>query len=294
HLIWTVSFLFATAISWAQEGLHGTIEYPKLGISFTVPDGWQAHESEGLVYFGSESVPGLILMRIHELKTMDELRASLDAGFSEDGIELFSTGAAGAIGEHLASIEYNGKIENESAKGLGFGMLDPNGNGVSIIALALEKFYSEKLRSAATSLMESVTFKKVEYDGPSVEHWKRHLTNSRLTRIENYSSPPAIEGGGGGYGRRQQIDLCADGFTMMVFAEVAATAGTVSGNSSGSEKITGKWGIAEGLSGRPVIHLDHSNGARSEFQLDEQEGKVFLNGERWFRTVTEEHSPECD
>ena len=286
-------FLFRnTAV--AQEPLTGPIDYPQLGISFTVPPDWTANESEGMVYLGSDKVPGLILMTIHELRTMEELKSSLDAGFSEDGIELFPRGTAAELRPDVASMDYDGKIEGEPAAGLGIGMVNPHGNGVSIVALSVEKSDPAPVRSAAMQLMESVRFRKVEYTGPSIEHWKRHLTNTRLTRIESYSSPGATEGTiGGGYSSEVRIDICAEGFTFNGSSLVSAGGGGVSGSSGGRTSSEGKWEVIAAPNGSPLLQLDHTNGERSEFKLDEQDGKVYLNGERWFRTVTGDHAPDC-
>ncbi len=278
----------------AQESLSGAIDYPQLGISFTVPADWTANENEGMVYLGSEKVPGLILMTIHELRTMDELKASLDAGFSEDGIKLFPRGTAVVLRPDVATMDYDGKIEGEEAAGLGIGMLNPHGNGVSIVALSLNRTDHGPARSAVMALMESVRFRKVEYTGPSTEHWRRHLTNTRLTRIESYSSPGATEGTiGGGYSSEVRIDLCAEGFTLNGSSLVSAGGADVAGSSGGSTSSEGRWDVVAAPNGSPLLQLDHTNGARSEFKLDEDEGKVYLNGERWYRTWEGEHAPDC-
>ncbi len=278
----------------AQTPLEGPIDYPQLGISFTVPAGWVANESEGLIYLGSEKAAGLILMSIHELRTMEELEASLGEGFSEDGIELFAIGKAEVLRPDVATMEYNGKIEDGSAGGLGIAMLNPHGNGISIVALSLEKTDLGPVRSAAMALMESVRFRKVEYTGPSAEHWRRHLTNTRLTRIEGYSSPGATEGTiGGGYSSEVRIDLCAEGFTLNGNSLVSAGGADVSGSSGGRTSSEGKWDVVAAPNGSPLLQLDHANGERSEFKLDEDRGKVYLNGERWYRTWEGEHAPDC-
>ena len=286
--------IWANLRSMAQEPLTGPIDYPQLGISFTVPGDWMANESEGMIYFGSEKVAGLILMSIHELRSMNELKTSLDAGFYGDGIELLPSGEAKILGDEVITRELAGKIEGEAAEGCGIGMLNPHGNGLSIVALSLEKSDPAPVRSAAMALMESVRFRKVEYTGPSIEHWRRHLTNTRLTRIESHASPGATEGTiGGGYSSEVRIDLCAEGFTLNGSSLVSAGSSEISGNSGGSTSSAGKWDVVAAPNGSPLLQLDHTNGERSEFRLDEQDGKVYLNGERWFRTVTGDHAPDC-
>ena len=279
----------------AQGPLTGEIVYKQLGVTFTVPDGWVAQEGDGVIFMGNEKVPGLILMSVHESADMADMKMNLQAGFSEDGMELFANGAAKELRADAAQMEYTGKIEEQAAKGLGLALLNPYGNGVAIIALSLENVWSTDLSGAAMKLMESVRFNKVKYEGPSIEHWKKHLTNVRLTRIESYSSPAASDAGaGGGYSSKQQIDLCGDRFHMTGSSSVSVDAPGTSGHSGGTLDAEGTWSVLEDRSGRPVLVLSHSDGNRTEYDLEEQEGKVYLDGSRWFRTWEGDHAPDCE
>ena len=67
----------------------------------------------------------------------------------------------------------------------------------------------------------------------------------------------------------------------------------ITGSSGGTIDVQGKWDVVASANGSPLLQLDQQDGQRSEFKLDEQEGKVYLNGERWFRTVTGDHAPDC-
>lgn len=289
-----VLYAMCSAGAIAQTSLTGEVDYPQLGIGFTIPDGWQAQEGDGLVYMGSETVPGLIVMIMHESRDMAAMKHALAEGFSEDGIELFPQGEARELRSDMAVIDHTGQIEGQPAKGIAFATLNPYGNGVAVIAIGLEDSWSDRLVHAAESTINSIEFRKVEHTGPSVETWKRNLMNTRLTKIESYSSPSAIEGGvGGGYSSKQQIDLCDGWFTMSGSGSVSAGSDVVSGHSSGSSAGNGTWDVVEGIDGRPVLRLDHHDGRRSEFLLGEEEGKTYLNGERWFRTWEGENAPAC-
>jgi hypothetical protein len=279
----------------AQEPLTGEIVYEHLGVTLTVPEGWVAQEGDGVIFMGNEKVSGLILMTVHESHDMEQMKVNLQAGFSEDGMELFANGTPKELRAGAASMEYTGQIEGKPAKGIGMALLNPYGNGVAIVALALEEVWDPALPGAAMKLMESIRFNKVEYEGPSVDQWKKHLTNVRLTRIESYSSPAAGDAGaGGGYSSRQQIDLCGDKFHITGNSSVYVDGGGNSGHSGGNLSSDGTWSVLESPNGKPVLQLSHSNGERTEYELDMQDSKMYMNGQRWFRTWEGDHAPDCE
>ncbi len=268
----------------AQQPMQGGIDYPELGISFTVPAGWTANEGDGLVFFGSETVPGLILMSIHDLTTMEEAKRSLESGFSEDGIELFPIDSMEMLKDSVALLEYGGQVEGQPAKGMGLAVLNPYGDGVTIVALGLEKTFSPRLREAAMALLGSLAFREVAPSGPTVAKWQEHLTNVRLTRFQNAPSPPVDGTAQKAHAIEQRIDLCDDGFTYYSRSEAEPAA----------SQSKGEWEVIAGAKGQPTLHLMHVTGQHSEFLLVEQEGRTYLDGQRWLRTWEGEHAPECE
>jgi hypothetical protein len=275
-----------------QGVLEGGVDYPQLGISFTVPEGWQANEGDGMIFIGSKTTAGLILMSVHEFGDLEDMRLSVGSGFSEDGMELFAAGEIRMVKNDVVVVDYTGKIEDQPARGLGAARLNPLGNSVSVIALALERTWSDALPAAAMELMESITFRPVPRTGPTPEQWKRHLMNVRLTRIEDQPEPPAEEGtitNKPPATLRQQIDLCNGRFNQISTRSNDEQAG----NAGGQTRSRGTWDVMEGSRGT-ILRLDHEDGRRSEYELDEQEGRTYLNGRRWFRTWEGEHAPECD
>jgi hypothetical protein len=269
----------------AQPPMRGEVDYPGLGISFRVPEGWEAQEGDGVIFFGSPTVKGLILMSIQELANEADLARSLEAGFSEDGITLFAEGEARIVRKGMARISYAGKVENEAAKGLGIALLNPHGDGLSLVALALEKVYGPQLEQALDSLAGSIVFRSVPpAEGPGIEHWTKHLTQVRLTRIMPVP-PDSTNGSARAEPEWMRIDLCAGWFSIARSGQAV---------DPGKTPQEGSWQVLAGPRGKVILRLDHANGHRSEYHLDEQQGKIYLNGQRWFRTLSGEHSPDCD
>ncbi len=87
----TVIFCFALIImlhalnSPAYTQSTGEIDYPSLGIKFTIPEGWKGQEVEEGYFMGSDTEPGFIFLMTHEAKNLDELRAGAEEGINEEG-----------------------------------------------------------------------------------------------------------------------------------------------------------------------------------------------------------------
>lgn len=70
--------LFLSISLSAQE--TGQKDYPTLGISFTIPDGWLGQEGQGVYMMGSNSIPGLILVMPSSVASLDAMRQEARAG----------------------------------------------------------------------------------------------------------------------------------------------------------------------------------------------------------------------
>ena len=78
----TLFFLFAILFSQsAMAQKTGRVDYPTLGISFTIPSGWVGQETETGFLMGHNSIPGMILMIPHDQKyDLQAMRAEAQAG----------------------------------------------------------------------------------------------------------------------------------------------------------------------------------------------------------------------
>lgn len=273
----------------AQEGLTGTIDYPQLGITVTLPEGWVANEGDGSIFIGSQTTPGLILLSVHEFGGAEDLIKSVGSGFSEDGMELFPADVPRLVKEDLAVVEYAGQIEGQPAKGSGAARFNPYGNSVAIIAVGLEKTWDPELPATALRIAEGLEFRLPPRTGPSAEQWERHLTNVRLTRMENRPTPPDQDTVTINITSIKRIDLCGDGrFTL------SGTTDMVTHDDRSLNEISrGQWDVLEDPRGSVLLRLDHGDGRRSEYELEEQDGRTYLDGKRWFRTWDGEQAPDC-
>ena len=52
----------------------GKVDYPYLGISFTIPEDWLGQEQQGFYLMGSNTTPGYLMISTHEATSLDQLR----------------------------------------------------------------------------------------------------------------------------------------------------------------------------------------------------------------------------
>lgn len=284
------TFLFALLFALPLPALAqttGEVDLKYLGIRFAIPEGWVGQEVDGGYLLGSHTKPGLVLLTLHELKSVEALRSNAAQGIYEQGIMLQPAGAVQPVGQHGVGGEFAGTINGEQVKAYIIGLVNPHGSGVSIMAATTPAQYSAEHSKLALAVADSMQFSKPE-TGPIVEQWKQALGNRRLTYMDSYySSGPSYDGysTGGGYSSKTVIDLCAAGhFQHSSRSSVSVDTGGAFGSSAGSGGGAGRWEVAGGPQGTAVLVLSFHDGNRQEYTLDYQDDKTLLNGKRWFRT----------
>ena len=280
-------YLFSLPLLFSQQ--TGKVEYPSLGISFVIPEGWVGQERNGTFFMGSNTIPGIIIMSTSEAKTLEVLKQEAKAGLIEgNGTNLqMSTTQFDNIGNNGIGTTFEGILEHQPAKAYMAGLINPHGNGVAIISTTLKDQYSVVHKEAALKIAKSVEFRKVDA-GRLAAQWKERIRGTRLTYMSSYSSGY----GSGGYSDKTVIDLCSQGYFNFssnnhMSIDVGSTAYS---NSSGSG--SGKWKII-GQQGQAILQLAFHSGEVYEYTLSMDGEKPLLNGKRYFRTWTGENAPDC-
>ncbi|WP_338218578.1 hypothetical protein [Algoriphagus sp. oki45] len=277
-------------MSFSQQ--NNRVKYDQLGLAFIIPDGWQGQEYGEGVLLQSLSIPGIILISTHNQK-MAELRAQGSQGINDgQGTSLQLVGNLENIGPHSIAGNYQGTLEGNPAKTYIIALENPTGGlGVTILVAAQPQQFSESLKSAGKQLADSFEFTKVDRTSELAE-WKSFLSGWRLSYIYSYNSPSYVEGGiSGGISTKRTIDLCPQGFFNYSGSDIVVMDGleTNPGRSQGN----GNWDIVVGSDGSPTLRLTFSTGETREYRLGYQDEKLFLNGERYFRTNDGENAPQC-
>lgn len=292
---------FCAARVYAQVPLSGQVEDPQRGVTFTVPDGWIGQPVGEGYAFGSRTEKGLLLVMPHAYGSVAELRAVAQEGLTEGpSTRLVLSGAVEPFGERGVAAPFSGTIEGQQARAQVVSVLSPYGGGATVIAAVEAGSFSEAYAGYAEALAASIRFTEPPAP-PAGDDWAQKLRGSRLTYLYSYYSG----GTGGSYvGASEEtvIDLCSAGhFFYSGSHSLAADGGTggsygVSGYGGGSQQGHGQWEVVA-QEGQPTLVLHFHDGTTRSYELSEEGGKTFLDGERFFRTYASapvaEHRPQC-
>ncbi|ARA93982.1 hypothetical protein AWN76_013005 [Rhodothermaceae bacterium RA] len=274
---------------------------PYRGIRLQAPDGWVGQAVEGGFIFGSHTIPGLLLVLFHDLNSLDALRAEAQQGLVEDdGTMLRLSSPLEPFGERGLRGEYEGTIQGQAARVYAIGLLSPHGGGVTILAATEANRYTDVYAGYAEALARSVVFTAPQT--PSVvDEWRQRLSGMRLTYLSSYYSG-GVDGAYVGSSSEATIDLCQAGYFLYGSSSSLSVDGgfgsgyNASGYSGGRDQGQGQWEVVH-RGGQSVLLLRFHDGRTHEYTLTDEDGKTFLNGERYYRTGPDapvaEHRPNC-
>jgi len=268
----------------SQDAITGTINEQYLGISFTVPDNWQAYEAEIGYLLVSETQKGFILVMQHDYDSIEELRnAARETLADENGTYLQPDGNPEMIGTSGIAMHYAGTVEWQQAKAYALALISPHGGGLTILTAVEPQSFSQKYIDLVHTIGRGVEFTKPEIP-PVVEQWRHALTGMRLTYMHTYSS-----GSSGGFSDKIVIDLCSGGvFGYSDRSSVSVDVGGAFGFSHGQGGGAGAWDIVP-VNGQPALQLSFHDGSVHRYFISLEDDKFYLDNRRYFRT----HDPAC-
>lgn len=293
NIIFLLFALFSTIPAFAQE--TGTISDPILGISFKIPDGWVGQESGEYFVMGHNSVPGMIIMSMHQ-NNLEQLKQEARNGIHdpESSISLTLASEIEQPQANAIAATLKGTVNWQAAKAYVIALENKFGTGISIAVITTADLFEQKHIAVAKQIMNSVKFTKPKTDA-IVKEWKDFLSNVRLTYMYSNFSGSYTDGGVSAYAESNEtIDLCSAGyFTHSSNSMVSAGNSGInaySGNQGGGD---GNWEITVGVGGVPYLVLNFNNGEVYEYKLTYEDQKLHLNGTRYFRTTEGEYRPNC-
>ena len=295
-----ILLLILTFPIWTFSQQTGTITYKELGIQFTIPPGWVGQESQAGFVIGHNTIPGLVLITSHNF-TKEQLIQEAHKGIADQqGTQLKLSGQIEDLTDQAIGGEFQGTLEWQAAKAYIVGLSNPLGMGVSILAMTTAENFNATYKELAIQIMRSVRFSKPD-TGPVVQEWGEYLKGVKLTYMESYSSPSYTDGGiSGFYENKEKIDLCEKGYfnhysynLVSVEGQSSYDGALVHASDGGQKYGHGKWEIIAGTGGSAILKLTFHDGKSLEYTLSKDDGKMFLNGSRYFRTWTGENAPNC-
>jgi hypothetical protein len=271
----------------APAGAAQVVDDPQLGVRFTVPAGWTGREVEAGVVLGSPTVPGLVLLRPHEHRSLAALQAEAQAGLTDGaGTALHLHGSVEPLGAHALGAEFRGHLDGVPATAYVVGLLNPHGAGLTVLAATQPDKYTPQHKEMALAVARSVEFYRPQ--APSfLQAWRDALADRRLARYaSSYSSG---SGGHSSHQASQQFHLCAAGHFVYGARESGSfdTPGAF-GSTRSADAGHGRWQVIANNDGSPWLQLTYRNGAVENYKLELRGSSTYLNGARYFRAASEQ------
>jgi hypothetical protein len=302
-IILLLSLSLAIAVTPGAYGqTKGTVDYKYLGIRFVIPDGWVGQETQAGYLIGSHTEPGIGLVTTHQYKTIEQLGQQAQQGiYDQNGTALTVTGQLEAVGNNGIGGEFQGTLEGQPVKAYILALVNPHGDGVTIMSATSPHLYAPTHKNLALQLAKSLEFYKAETP-PVVDEWREALKNCRLTYMDSYYSGGGVGVGGystgGGYSSKEEIHLCAQGFFKYnSSSNISIDTGGAFGSSGGRGQGAGNWEVVGNSQGGATLRLNFHNGEVYEYVLDYRDKRTLLNGKRYFRTYANEgpeYAPDCN
>tara|TARA_R110000868_G_scaffold14075_9_gene65761 strand:- start:7894 stop:8823 length:930 start_codon:yes stop_codon:yes gene_type:complete len=286
--------LFFVNTSFAQE--TGKIDYPDLGISFHIPEGWVGNKVASGFAITSSEIEGVLLIITHDVQSIQEMETEAKNGFQiGENTLLKPTNGVEKISDNAIAGIYDGVIDTKPAKALIVGMINPYGYGLTILCATGADLFTEDFRAAGFWVAASVNFYNPEAQTIAVAsqteatEMRELLKNCRLMYLESYNSS------GGGYGKKIKIDLCGQGyFKHSAYSSMGVDTGGASGGYGSSNKGAGHWKTYKNSTRQDVLQLQFYNGEIYEYIVTiDEEDKTYLNGDRYFRVYDGDYGPDC-
>lgn len=274
------------------------------GYTFAIPEGWLGQSQEENYMMGSNTEPGIILLSLHQHKTLEglkeEIKSELTDGYS---FRFTLTSAIDQIDEDKISCSFEGFLGNEQAKGHLVGIVNKQHQGVLIIAMTTPEFYSERYTQLSKEIAQSLKFPKpvpVPGDQGDASHpLVQQFMHVKLTYMNSYYSSSYTESGiSGGYSDQEVISLCNSGyFTFGSSSQVTAGGNYSSMYNAGRNSGDGSWTLKPVTQNTGVLTLRFNDGSVKEYNVEiNVKGETYLNGYRYYRTTGSagpDYAPYC-
>ncbi len=262
----------------------GEVEYPYLGIKFTIPDEWKGQELEEGYLMGSDSHAGFILMSTQEARSIDELKQEAMAGLElGEGTMLQLSGEFENLGKVGIGAEFEGFMEWQPARAYVIGLINPLGKGVTILSITTPRVYDSYYRDITLRVAKSIRFSKPK-ESPLKKEWDEALKGAKLTYMSSFGDSD-YSGGYSGGSTTREYTLCSDRtFSFYYNSNFSMSSEGGGAFSDSGDNGQGRWKVETGAVGEAILVFDYFDGRVERFEITSKEDRTYLEGTRYFRT----------
>lgn len=282
----TLSLIIAVCCSLggraAAEEIAPGVEYqgPKrlgiarIGVSFVLPAGWTGGLPEGKEVFlvGKAGANGTLFLLAEE-GTVAEARTLMSETIPIDEYTLTPTAGARVSGNKVTN-DYSVMGGKDPLSAAATTVIGKTGWGVMVLAISTPGELP-LFKRAARQIVRSIRFVRPKKPKLSTNgYWGRQFAGKRIVHFFT----------GSGYQEKQQILMCPSGEFLYRFNSGGYDMHGFSG--AAQSKNGGRWSVSGDKRGG-VLRLHYSDGRVAEYNLSEENGKLMLDGQRWYREAIE-------
>jgi hypothetical protein len=259
-----------------EYGANTAIEFPALGIAFTIPEGWSGGVPSGgdVFLLARPGVEGQIVLAADKMDR-DEVRKRMSEPVPVDeGVVLQPAGPASGEGDRLTNT-YKLDLFGTVLEAQAFGRVGAHGYsvvGLGIYAPGAAGEIKQALDQIEKSLKQTAPVK------PAPAPAAAQQAAGGADRVAGHRVIRFIHGGAGGYNSREDFVFCSDGTFFRNYS-----GGGASTNAAGSFSMaTQSGGDGRYVQNGGTIDLHWNNGEKGRFNLQRVDGQLMINGNRWF------------
>jgi len=238
---------------------------PAWGFSFPLPAGWKVQADAGGAVLGHDTIAGLIIVFPHAASSLQEMRAEMQEGIDEEGVQLALVGTLQPVGANALAADCEGYFQGQQVKGRTLGAVSPAGGGAYVIAITTPAMYGREIAGAAEQVAKGMQFPK-----GSASDLTRALAGT-WTTMSTHSQTSVTLSPNGEFAMYSESSY-GGGFRDQYGGS------TGSWGSAGSNESRGRW-TAAGTRERGTITLIYQNGQRDSipYQVHVERGQTYWN-----------------
>jgi hypothetical protein len=230
------------------------------GFSFSIPQGWLYQQTEEGVVLGHNTIAGMILVMPHMSSSLQEVKAEMEGGMVEEGLQLYLKSRLSPIGNNIIAGEYEGTADFQQVKAHCLGTLSPHGGGAFIIALTTPEQYGVSLTRPADSIAKSMRYTRAEASD-LIAHFAGTWANYSGSTLTSVTLAPN-----------------GDYFSQSESSYSGNLSGGGAWSTYGQNQADGRW-TARGNRERGTIIITYRDGSREiiNYQVFVEKGQVYWN-----------------
>ena len=214
----------------AQSGKKITFE--EIGLSFSVPGGWNGEVKGDYYIMGHSTVPGLMILSQNRSQDAQQLKSLAMQGIREEGIQLSPKGDFALKGNDRVEGFYEGNFSGGNVRVFAIGLINKLGSGMNIFILTEKAKFGEKHIQEALKLAKSVKFFK-ERDSKETAFWKQRIVGKNLKYLKVRTNNNQYDGTFSGTSDRRTITLYNNGTFYYYSSSTASYGGPLGTGGSG-------------------------------------------------------------